>query len=80
MHLALALETDESTYQLSVCDPGVASAVGAGGVDISGRVLACPPAACMPVGCPGHELSVKGVAGCVDPTVGRCRSTLSNPR
>ena len=28
------------------------------------RVLACPPTECLAVGCPGHELYVKGLAGC----------------
>ena len=30
------------------------------------QVLACPPAACLDVGCPGHEFATKGLAGCLD--------------
>lgn len=31
---------------------------------ITERVLACPPVSCIPFGCSGHELHVKGLAGC----------------
>ena len=31
---------------------------------LSHRVLACPPAHCLLLGCPGHELRTKGLAGC----------------
>jgi hypothetical protein len=31
---------------------------------ISHRILACPPADCLFYACPGHELRVKGLAGC----------------
>eukprot|EP00892_Ulva_mutabilis_P002638 jgi/Ulvmu1/12375/UM009_0021.1 len=34
------------------------------GRDISHKILACPPDACMPYGCPGHELSRKGIGAC----------------
>jgi hypothetical protein len=27
-------------------------------------VLACPPASCLPRGCPGHEFRKKGIQGC----------------
>ena len=61
--------TEEAAYEASVCDPGVALALDAAGGNLTDRrVLACPPAHCLASGCPGHELSVKGVAGCVDPT------------
>ncbi len=28
------------------------------------QVLSCPPASCLPFGCPGHEFVTKGVQGC----------------
>ena len=27
-------------------------------------MLACPPASCLPQGCPGHEFRKKGIQGC----------------
>ena len=32
--------------------------------NLTTHVLACPPQECLPFGCPGHELYVKGLAGC----------------
>ncbi len=28
------------------------------------QVLSCPPASCLPFGCPGHEFVIKGIQGC----------------
>jgi hypothetical protein len=28
------------------------------------QVLSCPPASCLPFGCPGHEFVTKGIQGC----------------
>ena len=33
---------------------------------MTSRVLSCPPASCLAAGCPGHELAVKGLAGCLN--------------
>ena len=59
-----------SAQQVSVrdaCEAGVLAFTHAGAdnasADLTARVLACPPAACMPLGCPGHELASKGVPG-----------------
>ncbi|KAK3232908.1 hypothetical protein CYMTET_56767 [Cymbomonas tetramitiformis] len=48
-----------------LCEPG-AVAADAEGVDLSARVLACPPEACLATGCPGHEWTTKGLQGCVN--------------
>jgi hypothetical protein len=32
--------------------------------DVSKRVLTCPPTACVPFNCPGHEFFRKGLSGC----------------
>ena len=37
--------------------------------DLSERILSCPPMSCMNFGCPGHELSRKGLSGCGIDTV-----------
>lgn len=45
------------------CDAGVAASVSndQGQVtDLTAKVLSCPPDACMPLGCHGHDFSVKG--------------------
>jgi hypothetical protein len=41
-----------------------ATAVDAQSGDITDAVLACPPASCLPLGCPGHEFAAKGLQGC----------------
>jgi hypothetical protein len=48
-----------------VCEPGC-NATGSSGADLRRSVLACPPAACMKDGCPGHEFESKGLTGCVN--------------
>lgn len=32
--------------------------------NLTAHILACPPSQCLSFGCPGHELLVKGLAGC----------------
>ncbi|KAK3274238.1 hypothetical protein CYMTET_17570 [Cymbomonas tetramitiformis] len=49
----------------SPCESG-ATAMDDEDGDLTGSVLACPPAACLDVGCPGHEFATKGVQGCLD--------------
>eukprot|EP00892_Ulva_mutabilis_P003917 jgi/Ulvmu1/1898/UM012_0056.1 len=47
----------------TVCEPG-AEAEDAEGTSLTDRVLSCPPDACLPFGCPGHEFSGKGLDSC----------------
>ncbi|KAK3269638.1 hypothetical protein CYMTET_21928 [Cymbomonas tetramitiformis] len=49
----------------ALCDPGVEAEDPEDG-NLAHKVLACPPADCLDTGCPGHELAVKGLAGCLD--------------
>lgn len=46
------------------CEGGVQAFAHAGDatpdVDMTARVLSCPPDKCMPLGCPGHEFTTKG--------------------
>lgn len=42
------------------------------------RVLACPPMDCLALGCPGHELLVKGLQGCGVDTVSASIGTSFN--
>lgn len=51
-----------------LCEAGPAAADEEDG-DLTHRVLACPPVQCLSVGCPGHELQTKGLAGCGVDTV-----------
>ncbi|KAK3236708.1 hypothetical protein CYMTET_53167 [Cymbomonas tetramitiformis] len=48
----------------ALCDPGVTAMDD--GVNITAKVLVCPPSSCLDLGCPGHELATKGVAACID--------------
>eukprot|EP00854_Cymbomonas_tetramitiformis_P012334 gene12334-14567_t len=48
------------------CDPGVTAISAVSGRDLSGTVLVCPPAECLPFGCPGHELRKKRVSPCLN--------------
>eukprot|EP00976_Prorocentrum_cordatum_P080618 1184043-Prorocentrum_minimum.AAC.1 len=34
--------------------------------DLTEHVLSCPPAHCLPAGCPGHEFRRKGLLGCLN--------------
>ena len=36
------------------------------GTNLTLTILSCPPASCLPFGCPGHEYSRKGLQGCVE--------------
>jgi hypothetical protein len=42
-----------------LCEPGAVAFDAVDG-DLTARVLVCPPAACLPFGCPGHEFSREG--------------------
>eukprot|EP00892_Ulva_mutabilis_P012434 jgi/Ulvmu1/9563/UM053_0052.1 len=46
-----------------LCEPGVNVSVSVGS-SAAVRVLACPPDACLPLGCTGHEFAQKGIRGC----------------
>lgn len=54
--------TAEDLSLRRVCEAGVSAGDAEDG-DLTQRVLACPPAACLPFGCPGHEFAVKGAFG-----------------
>lgn len=43
-----------------LCEPGAAASDAVDG-DLTASVLACPPEACLAVGCPGHEFVKKGL-------------------
>ena len=45
------------------CEAG-ATAEGPGGQDLSNQVLACPPAACLPYGCPSYTFAKLGISAC----------------
>lgn len=60
-----ACDADQVPAQSALCEPG-ASATDVTGGDLTSKVLACPPAACLPAGCPGHEFVRKGLQGCVN--------------
>ena len=45
-----------------LCELG-ASANNSKGNNLTSAVLACPPAACLEFGCPGHEFATKGLQG-----------------
>jgi hypothetical protein len=49
----------------SLCEPG-ASAWDLEDGNLTPRVLACPPTACLERGCPGHEFAAKGLSGCLN--------------
>ena len=55
--------SDPSITAGLLCDSGPVASDEEDG-DITYRVLACPPVQCLSVGCPGHELGTKGLAGC----------------
>lgn len=42
-----------------LCEQGVLAVDEEDG-NLDDRVLSCPPASCLPFGCPGHEFAVKG--------------------
>lgn len=46
--------------------------------NLTTQVVACPPQECLPFGCPGHELYVKGLAGCGVDTVNAAVGTTFN--
>ncbi|KAK3254009.1 hypothetical protein CYMTET_36763 [Cymbomonas tetramitiformis] len=49
------------------CEPGVTAVSAVSGADLSMEVLSCPPADCLPFGCPGHEMRLqKGLTSCFD--------------
>ena len=48
-----------------LCERGAAASDAEDG-NLTARVLACPPAACLDRGCPGHEFVTKGLNGCLN--------------
>jgi hypothetical protein len=48
-----------------LCEPGAGATHPLQG-NLTSRVLACPPAACLSRGCPGHEFDAKGLQGCLN--------------
>ncbi|KAK3237339.1 hypothetical protein CYMTET_52578, partial [Cymbomonas tetramitiformis] len=48
-----------------LCEPGAVAYDQEDG-DLSASLLACPPASCLDIGCPGHEWAKKGLEGCVN--------------
>ena len=48
-----------STTRSSVCERGVLATDAEDG-SLTAKVLACPPASCLAIGCPGHEFVTKG--------------------
>ena len=45
------------------CEPG-ATALGPNNQVLTSQVLACPPASCIPFGCPGYQFSRVGITPC----------------